>query len=66
MEPVRLVVDLCERTIVLREGRVVADGPTAEIMSGPELLESCGLEKPLRLQSCPVCGNQKTVGGKAK
>ena len=58
-----LVVDLCERTIVLREGRVVADGPTAKIMNDAALLESCGLEKPLRLQSCPVCGNQKSVGG---
>ncbi len=50
-----LVLDLCPRTIVLKEGRVAADGPTREIMADEELLASCSLEKPLRLQGCPVC-----------
>ncbi|MGE5598944.1 MAG: energy-coupling factor ABC transporter ATP-binding protein [Bacteroidota bacterium] len=48
-----LVMDLCPRTIVLREGRVLADGPTAEIMRDGELLDAGGLEKPLRLQTSP-------------
>lgn len=50
-----MVLDLCDRTLVLREGRIAADGPTAEIMQDEELLASCHLEKPLRMQGCPVC-----------
>ena len=51
-----LVLDLCPRTLVLKEGRIAADGPTREIMQDEALLSSCNLEKPLRLQGCPVCG----------
>ncbi|MBE0599008.1 MAG: ABC transporter ATP-binding protein [Desulfuromonadales bacterium] len=51
-----LVLDLCPRTIVLHQGRVMADGPTAEIFRDGALLAACHLEKPLRLQGCPVCG----------
>ncbi|MBM4293484.1 MAG: ABC transporter ATP-binding protein [Deltaproteobacteria bacterium] len=50
-----LVLDLCSRTIVMKEGLIVADGPTLEILQDEELLHSSGLEKPLRLQGCPVC-----------
>jgi cobalt/nickel transport system ATP-binding protein len=51
-----MVLDLCERTIVIREGRVAADGATVEILQDDKLLESSRLEKPLRLQGCPICG----------
>ncbi|MFH1595187.1 MAG: ABC transporter ATP-binding protein [Pseudomonadota bacterium] len=50
-----LVLDLCSRAIVFKEGLIVADGPTLEILQNQELLESSSLEKPLRLQGCPVC-----------
>lgn len=50
-----LVLDVCTRVIVLHEGKVVADGPTAEIFNNHALLERCHLEQPLRLQGCPVC-----------
>ena len=50
-----LVLDLCRRTIVLAEGRIFADGPTLDIFQDQKLLQRCHLEKPLRLQSCPVC-----------
>ena len=50
-----LVMDVCERTLVLKEGRIRADGPTSEIMVDDALLEDCHLERPLRLQGCPVC-----------
>jgi cobalt/nickel transport system ATP-binding protein len=54
-----MVLDLCERTIVLSDGRVTADGPTGEIFRDERLLEESGLEKPLRLQGCPRCGGGK-------
>jgi len=51
-----MVMDLCERTIVIHKGQVMADGPTAEIFMNQELLAESHLEKPLRMQGCPVCG----------
>jgi cobalt/nickel transport system ATP-binding protein len=45
-----LVVKLCTRTIVLDEGRVVADGPTTELLSDEPLMLAHGLEKPHILQ----------------
>ncbi len=51
-----MILDLCERTIVIHDGRVMADGPTLEIFRDEGLLARSGLEKPLRLQACPVCG----------
>ena len=50
-----LVLDLCPRTIVIREGQIMADGPTSEIFTNDRLLEESHLEKPLRMQACPVC-----------
>ncbi len=41
-----LVRDLLPRTIVMDEGRIVADGLTAEILEDSRLLEAHGLEKP--------------------
>jgi energy-coupling factor transporter ATP-binding protein EcfA2 len=41
-----LVAEGFKRTIVIDEGRVVADGPTEEIMADHELLEAHGLEAP--------------------
>ena len=55
-----MVADLCERTIVLHEGAVRADGPTAEIFRNDALLAACRLEKPLSMQGCPVCGKDRT------
>ncbi|MRR56474.1 MAG: ABC transporter ATP-binding protein [Deltaproteobacteria bacterium] len=51
-----MVLDVCERTIVLHEGEVRADGPTREIFADERLLLECRLEKPLSMQGCPVCG----------
>ena len=41
-----MVVELCSRTIVLDNGLVVADGPTAELLGNEELMLKHGLEKP--------------------
>ena len=52
-----MVLELCERTIVLDGGKVRADGPTREIFGNEELLAQCRLEKPLSMQGCPICGS---------
>ncbi|CEP68104.1 ABC transporter-like [Moorella glycerini] len=56
-----MVFELCERTIVLKDGRVITDGPTEKILCDAELMEECGLELPLGLQGCPVCGTKKPI-----
>jgi cobalt/nickel transport system ATP-binding protein len=50
-----LVLDLCRRTMVLHEGKIIADGPTDRIFNDEALLVRAHLEKPLRMQACPVC-----------
>jgi cobalt/nickel transport system ATP-binding protein len=61
-----MVLELCERTILLREGTVAADGPTRDIFRDEALLASCRLEKPLSMQGCPVCGVKGDSGKKEK
>jgi cobalt/nickel transport system ATP-binding protein len=50
-----MVLDLCERTIVIHNGLIKADGPTRDIFQNDILLSESHLEKPLRMQNCPVC-----------
>lgn len=51
-----MVAELCDRTLVMHRGELVADGATAQIFRDRELLEACGLEQPasLRTQVVPV------------
>ena len=42
----RLVWDLCPRTVILDGGQIVADGPTAELLRDSALMEQHGLESP--------------------
>jgi cobalt/nickel transport system ATP-binding protein len=51
-----MAVDVCERTIVIHQAGVTADGPTLELLRDDVLLENSGLERPLQMQNCPVCG----------
>lgn len=44
-----LVLDTCQRTIILADGRIVAVGPTQELLTNRKLLEDNGLELPLSL-----------------
>jgi len=44
-----LILDVCQRTVIIDAGRVAADGASREILSNRELLESHGLELPLGL-----------------
>lgn len=50
-----MVFELCERTIILKEGKIMADGPTSELLIDEALMEACGLEIPLSIQKCPRC-----------
>jgi cobalt/nickel transport system ATP-binding protein len=45
-----MILDVCERCIVIGGGAVVADGPSAEILSNKTLLEENNLELPLSFQ----------------
>jgi len=56
-----MVLETCGRVIVLRDGKVAADGTASEILTNGELLEECGLELPLSLQNCPVCGKSSQM-----
>jgi cobalt/nickel transport system ATP-binding protein len=42
----RMVAELFDRTVIIDEGKVVADGPTAQILAEPHLLKLHGLEAP--------------------
>jgi cobalt/nickel transport system ATP-binding protein len=54
-----MILELCPRTIVLKEGQIAADGDTKVILTNKELLEDCSLEMPFSLQNCPICGASK-------
>ncbi len=45
-----MILDVCERCIVIKDGIVAADGPSSIILSDERLLEENNLELPLRLQ----------------
>jgi cobalt/nickel transport system ATP-binding protein len=54
-----MVLDLCQRTIILHEGAIMADGPTGEIFQNDALLAACRMEKPFSMQGCPVCSREQ-------
>ncbi len=45
-----MVLDTCQRVIVIRNGEVAADGAAVEVLSDEVLMDHCGLELPLSLQ----------------
>ena len=45
-----LVLDTCNRVMLMHGGRIVRDGNAREILTDRELLESHGLELPLCMQ----------------
>ena len=45
-----LVVELCPRVILLDQGRIVADGPTLQLLNDEPLMLAHGLERPHILQ----------------
>lgn len=42
--------ELCDRVVVLSEGRIVADGPPGKVLGDAELMERTGLEVPHSLR----------------
>ena len=61
-----MAVDVCERAIVIHQGNVTADGPTLELLQDEVLLEKSGLEKPLQMQNCPICGQSNAKADKSR
>jgi cobalt/nickel transport system ATP-binding protein len=55
-----LALELCERTIVMSDGTITADGPTRTVFTDDELLARSGLERPLGMQGCPVCSGRSS------
>ncbi len=50
-----LILDTCPRTLILKNARLLADGPSSVLLQDDNLLAAAGLEKPLRFQACPNC-----------
>lgn len=48
-----MIMDTCNRTILLSDGKIIKDGNTKEILTDKKLLEANGLELPLCLQGRP-------------
>ena len=49
-----LILDVCERCIIIKDGKVVVDGTTEEVLSNETLLEENSLELPLSRQNFKV------------
>ncbi|MGM9531659.1 energy-coupling factor ABC transporter ATP-binding protein [Intestinibacter sp.] len=45
-----MILDTCKRTIVLKDGKIVADGSTKDILLDEKLMDECNLELPLSCQ----------------
>ena len=48
-----MILETCERTILISEGKIICDGLTKDILTNKELLEQNGLELPFCLQDSP-------------
>jgi cobalt/nickel transport system ATP-binding protein len=53
-----MAMELCSRTLVLNEGKVLADDATETIFRNAALLKQARLEQPLSMQKCPVCSKR--------
>ncbi len=48
-----MILDTCNRVLLMSDGQIIRDGNTGEILSDKELLEKHGLELPLCMQRSP-------------
>jgi cobalt/nickel transport system ATP-binding protein len=51
----RLVWELCSRTVVIDSGRIAADGTTAQLLRDQALMERHGLETPFEALATAIC-----------
>ena len=56
-------LELCERSIVLSAGSIVADGPTADVLGDEDLLRRHRLELPYGFDPTSVSGRRTGYGG---
>lgn len=52
-----MILETCDRVILLSNGKIVADGKTKDILTNQELLEANRMELPLCMQGNAVSGN---------
>ena len=45
-----MILETCNRTILMADGKIICDGPTKEILTDKILLEGNGLELPMCMQ----------------
>jgi len=57
-----LILELCDRVILLDQGRIHADGPARDILSDAPLMLAHGLEVPLSLQYGLEVGQPRAAG----
>jgi cobalt/nickel transport system ATP-binding protein len=50
-----LVLELCPRTIILQQGRVLRDGASDRLLADAALMSEAGLELPQRIVHCRHC-----------
>ena len=60
-----MIHDTCQRIIIVKDGRIAADGAAEDILTDKRLLDDCGLEMPLSMQGCPRCGGQDLAATRA-
>ena len=51
-----MALDVCERTMIMHQGRIAADGKTFDLLQNDALLEASHLERPARLAHAGVSG----------
>ena len=49
-----MALDVCERTLIMHQGRIAADGKTFDLLQNDALLEESHLERPARLARASV------------
>lgn len=52
-----MILDTCERVILMHDGEIIADGPVEEILTDRELLETNHMELPFKLQGLQIPNN---------
>lgn len=55
-----LAAEVCERALLMKEGRLVADGPIEDVFREAAASSKIYLELPLSLQRCPSCNAELT------